>query len=174
LGEYCPQCLNHGGVNAQCGSTGDGWGHNYNIPRTSAPKIQATYAEGDTISVEVTITAHHKGHFELAVCPVAFGEAPSLECFQSNLLEFVKDELYGAVKDVNYPERAMLSPYNFAAKRSTTGGASVGIKYRFRMKLPDNVSGDFVLLQWHYISANGCTPVGYSNYPFPLDWDIKR
>jgi hypothetical protein len=170
LGEYCPHCLNQGGVSNQCGSNG----YNYDVPRTSTPKIQDTYVEGDTISVEVTITAHHKGHFEFAVCPVAFDEAPSFDCFQSSRLEFVADELYGAPKDENYPERAMMSPSNFAANIPSTAGAIGGIMYRFRMKLPDNVSGNFVLLQWRYITANSCTPIGYSNYPFPLDWDIKR
>jgi hypothetical protein len=119
-------------------------------------------------------TAHHKGHFEFAICPVAFGEPPSFECFQSNMLEFVADELYGAPKDENYPERAMISPANFAGNIPSTGVAIGGIMYRFLMKLPDNVSGNFVLLQWHYISANSCTPIGYSNYPFPTNWGMRR
>jgi hypothetical protein len=157
-------------VSDQCGSNGC----NYDVPRTSTPKIQATCVEGVAISVEVTVTAHHKGHFEFAVCPVAFDEAPSFECFQSNRLEVVADELCGAPKDKNYPERAMIPPSNFPANIPSTGGAIGGVMCRFRMKLPDNVSGNFVLLQWRYISANTCAPVGHSNHPFPPDWGIAR
>jgi hypothetical protein len=109
--------------------------------------------------VEVTVTAHHEGHFEFAVRPVAFDEAPSFECFQSNRLEFVADELHGAPKDENCPERAVIPPSNFPANIPSTGGAIGGVMCRFCMKLPDNVRGNFVLLQWRCISANTCAPV---------------
>ena len=36
-----------------------------------------------------------------------------------------------------------------------------------RYKLPNNLSGDVVLLQWHYVTGNSCEDVGYDQYSFP-------
>jgi len=41
-----------------------------------------------------------------------------------------------------------------------------GFKYRYKYKLPDDISGS-VLLQWYYVTGNSCTAEGYSSYPFP-------
>ena len=41
-------------------------------------------------------------------CPINYGEVPTFDCFRSNPLKFISDELYGAVPDVNYPERAYI------------------------------------------------------------------
>lgn len=38
---------------------------------------QATYLQGQDIVIDVTLTAHHKGHFEFAVCAIAEGEIPT-------------------------------------------------------------------------------------------------
>ena len=38
---------------------------------------QATYLQGQDIVIDVTLTAHHKGHFEFAVCAIAEGEKPT-------------------------------------------------------------------------------------------------
>jgi hypothetical protein len=35
---------------------------------------------------------------------------------------------------------------------------------------PVGVSGDLVVLQWHYITANRCLPPGYDRYQFPAGW----
>ena len=53
-------------------------------------------------------------------------------------------------------------------------GPVPGSLYRYRMKLPDNVQGERVLLQWHYLSANSCTHEGYNNYKFPVEWGDVR
>lgn len=130
---------------------------------------QAAYSQGQEIDLEVVLTAHHKGHFEFFACPINHGQAPTADCFKTNPLEFVSDALYGAVKDANYPNRAYIAPsdYNDIVKDST---GLDGIYYRFRMKLPDNVTGDLVVLQWHYLTANSCVYPGYTSYPFPPDW----
>ena len=44
-----------------------------------------------------------------------------------------------------------------------------GVLYKFKFKLPSDVSGQ-VLLQWYYITGNSCTANGYNEYPFPADW----
>jgi hypothetical protein len=79
----------------------------------------------------------------------------------------VADELYGATKDPNHPTRAYIAP-QVRARNDNTGVP--GQFYRFRLKLPDNVSGDLVLLQWYYLTANSCTHPGYDKYSFPQDW----
>ena len=125
-------------------------------------------AGGAEITIEAILTAHHKGHFTMKACPVTPGEVPSQACFDSHPLEYVSDELYNAPKDLNYPERAYIAPPNVAQQLST--GVS-GFHYKFKYKLPSNVSGT-VLLQWHYLTANSCLPgEGYDSYPFPgSDW----
>ena len=57
--------LNTGGDIARCGKVSD---RNYDLPKnnkegTLANQVQATYNEGDTIDLDVVLTAHHKGHF---------------------------------------------------------------------------------------------------------------
>jgi len=38
------------------------------------------------------------------------------------------------------------------------------------MQLPDELKGDLVLLQWHYLSGNSCSHPGYDTYMFPAEW----
>ena len=38
---------------------------------------QATYLQGQDITIDVTLTAHHKGHFEFAACAISVGERPT-------------------------------------------------------------------------------------------------
>jgi len=38
---------------------------------------QQTYSQGQDIIIDVTLTAHHKGHFEFAACPISDGEKPT-------------------------------------------------------------------------------------------------
>ena len=45
-----------------------------------------------------------------------------------------------------------------------------GVLYKFKFKLPSDVSGQ-VLLQWYYITGNSCTAKGYNEYPFPAGWE---
>ena len=39
--------------------------------------IQATFTQGQDVIVNVALTAHHKGHFEFAVCAISSGESPT-------------------------------------------------------------------------------------------------
>lgn len=41
-------------------------------------------------------------------CPITHGQVPTQECFDANPLTFISDEKYGAVPDVNYPQRAYI------------------------------------------------------------------
>ena len=164
--EDCPQCASIGGTAGQCGVIGDtNYDENLNVfgqPMPPAP--QANYARGQEIEVDVILTAHHKGHFEFHACPIEQGGVASGGCLTEYPLEFVSDPLYGAPKDIDYPYRAYVAPSSLATSDAT------GSLYRFRLKLPDNLSGDLVLLQWHYLTANSCTFAGYATYPFPASW----
>jgi hypothetical protein len=109
---------------------------------------QTTYSKGQDIEVDVKMTAHHYGHFTLKACPM--GRESTQECFDVNPLTFVEDTKYGMPKDDLNPERAML------------WGDGVNLSYKF--KLPDTITGDEVLLQWVYWTANNCNYDGYEQY----------
>ena len=78
------------------------------------------------------------------------GRESTQECFDANPLMFIEDIKNGMPKDDNHPERAMLF------------GDGVDISYV--MKLPDNIVGDMVLLQFIYWTANTCNYEGYKEY----------
>jgi len=109
---------------------------------------QATYSAGDTIEIVTTMKAHHKGHLTVGACPM--GRESTQECFDSHPLEFVSDVLYGMPKDENFPDRGYLH------------GLKMDLHMEF--KLPDDVAGKEVLLQWVYWTANSCNHEGYDDY----------
>ena len=137
--------------------------------------LQGVYREGDIIDIEVLVTTHHKGHFIFSVCPIMDTvpmEIPTEECFANNRLMFMKDELYGAPIDEQYPERAYIAPASVVQYTQATEGVQpvVGAQYKMKFKLPEGVSGNVVLLQWYYLTANSCKHEGYENYNFPEEW----
>jgi len=109
---------------------------------------QAVYNPGDTIRVDTFLTAHHKGYLEVKGCPL--GRESSQECFDAYPLEFVKDLLYGMPKDDAYPGRGYLF------------GTEARLSMQF--KLPEDLVGEQVLMQWVYWTANSCNPVGLAEY----------
>jgi Lytic polysaccharide mono-oxygenase, cellulose-degrading len=137
------------------------------------PAPQAKYVQGEEIEVEIVLTAHHMGHFEFSVCPLVAGGVASGDCFAQYPLEFVADPLYGAPKDTKYPNRAYIAPPALASATSNLEGTPE-LRYLFRLQLPDNLVGDLVLLQWHYLTANSCTYAGYDSYAFPADWGAMQ
>ena len=181
-----PHCLNRGGTLAQCGIlTGFHedipWERNYDKPlsihdQPMKPNLQGVYKEGAIIDIEVLVTTHHKGHFEFALCPIDPTATPMViptqECFAQNKLTFVSDELYGAPPDVNYPERAYISPASVVDYTEPIEGVQpvVGAKYKMKFQLPEGLSGNLVLLQWYYLTANSCKHEGYAEYDFPKEW----
>ena len=142
--------------------------------------LQGIYRQGDVIDIEVLVTTHHKGHFEFAVCPINGVssndnmpmEVPTADCFKNNKLQFLSDELYGAPPDPQYPERAYIAPSSIVTWTNGENGEQpvTGAPYQMKFKLPDDIYGDTVLLQWYYLTANSCKHEGYSDYNFPIDW----
>eukprot|EP00548_Thalassiothrix_antarctica_P020254 CAMPEP_0194195924 /NCGR_PEP_ID=MMETSP0154-20130528/76393_1 /TAXON_ID=1049557 /ORGANISM="Thalassiothrix antarctica, Strain L6-D1" /LENGTH=625 /DNA_ID=CAMNT_0038920485 /DNA_START=50 /DNA_END=1927 /DNA_ORIENTATION=- len=170
--ETCPHCANQGG---KCGVIG---ANDYNYPLSFARTLmpadpQETYRRGDIITVEVVLTAHHKGHFEFNACPIQHqGDIPTKECFDQYPLEFVSDEYYNAPKDNNHVGRAYIPPISYRGIRKGGKGVS-GYGFKYKMKLPSNLYGDLVLLQWHYITSNSCRVEDYEKYKFPKEWGIN-
>ena len=160
LPESDPQSLNRGGASAQCGRIND---RNYDLPKNALgglmkANVQECYEEGSIIDLKVFLTAHHDGHFEFHACPITHGEVPSKSCFQDHPLEFVEDVLFNAPKDPNFPSRAYLP-------QQTTSGLG---EFHYRYKLPDNLAGELVLIQWYYVTGNSCTDEGYADYASPV------
>ena len=175
LPEDCPTCLNLGGTLARCGLTAD---RNYDTPlnalRGSMPmNQQATYTEGQIIEVEVTLSAHHRGHFIFKGCAVeSTARPPTQECFDANPLTFIRDELYGAPKDERFPERAYVAPpFHPLRRNSNKPTFEEAMLFKYVMQLPPGLSGELVLLQWYYVAGNsGCSHAGYDDYPWPENW----
>ena len=161
--------LNIGGTEASCGLVID---RNYDYPKNSlggdlAPNVQACYGEGEVIELDVILTAHHMGHFSYKACAINAGEVASQECFDSNPLTFVEDVLYGSLPDPNYPDRAYIPRVEFIQKDNDGD-----YKFSHRFRLPAGLSGELVLLQWHYITGNSClADEGYLNYNFPAGFE---
>lgn len=140
-------------TNGGCGAV---LGKSYDLPPADVGwKTQAVYNRGQEIDVDVQLTAHHWGHFEFYGCPITQGQTASESCFNQYPLEFVRDLRFNAPKDNNYPNRAYLPP------------ASMGLNYQYRVKLPNTLSGNLVLIQWRYKTGNSCMSPGYSQYPWP-------
>jgi hypothetical protein len=152
--ETCPHCLNRGGTLARCGVFEDHWGvRNYDAPKNALggqlpTKIQATYNQGQDITLDVTLTAHHRGHFVFSACPISPGEVPTQECFDGNKLTFVEDMMYDANFDPNYPERAYIAPMNSPNYEPDYGSSLAVMEFSFKMRLPPDLYGDVVLIQW--------------------------
>jgi len=150
--EYNLHSLNRKAGQETCGRSQT---RNYN---NWSSNIVNTYNCGQQIDVEVEIRAHHNGHFELKACPISLGQTASQACFDRNRLRFISGARSG---DTNYSHRAYLPPF--------TGADYPGPprNYWYKFRLPPGLSGDLVLLQWHYVTSNSCAPPGYSWDTYP-------
>ena len=134
-----------------------------------APAIQGCYAEEDVVELDVVLTAHHMGHFSYKACAINTGEVASQECFDSNPLTFVEDVLYGSLPDPNHPDRAYIPRTDASFIQTDLNGDYI---FSHRYRLPEGLSGDLVLLQWHWITGNSClADDGYMTYDFPTGFE---
>jgi hypothetical protein len=110
------------------------------------------------------------GHFSYKACAINPGEVATQQCFDSNKLTFVEDVLYGSHPDPAYPDRVYIPRVDFTFIQKDHNGIDYLFSHRYR--LPKGLSGDLVLLQWHYITANSCyADQGYLNYDFPAGFE---
>lgn len=153
---------------------------NYDFPqnafgRPMPSNVQAKYVRGSVVEVEVTLTVNRGGHFVFKGCPVdSTLESPTRACFDAHPLRFVSDELYGANPDDRFPERAYVAPDTVPNRVSSSrdGFGNATMVFRYRLRLPDDLVGDLVLLQWHYVASGGdaCVHEGYDAYDWPRHW----
>jgi len=152
--EFCTHCLNTN--NGVCGKTTTADYDEY-LDSTGVPMpwdSQETFTEGQEILVKSYLDTHHNGHMVIKACPNGPGSTQA--CFDTpgHELTFVKDTLYDMPADPAYPERGYYA-----------GGQAGGLKnFEMTFKLPVGISGNQVMLQWKYITANSCSPPGYSEY----------
>eukprot|EP00986_Skeletonema_menzelii_P015506 scaffold11920_cov91-Skeletonema_menzelii.AAC.4 len=170
--ETCPHCLNLGGTLARCGIVQE---RNYDAPKNALggpmpTKVQATYHQGQDIIIDVSLTAHHKGHFVFSACPIVAGEIPSQACFDDHKLTFIEDVAWDANFDPNYPERAYIAPMNNPDYVLNPSSSVRVMDFSFKMRLPPDLYGDVVLIQWYYLTANSCVHDGYDQYDWPDGW----
>ena len=122
------------------------------------------------MTVNVTLTVHHMGHFEFSLCPTATQATLSQDCFRNRKLEILQDNIFGAPVDAQFPERAMIPPPQYQAT------SSAYILYSYDVRLPppseDWPSGPYVL-KWMYVTANSCYPNGYVQYSIPDSWNFQ-
>lgn len=109
---------------------------------------QATWQNGQDVSFDIHLTAHHRGHFIFRGCPL--GNLSGQECLDYYPLEFKQDVYFGMPKDPNYPGRYYIKDNQK--------------DYRLVYKLPDDLVGEEVIIQWMYVTANSCNPDGYKQY----------
>jgi len=181
--EYCHQCLSAGGPatvssltpgglypnpteslassvrHTMCGESGllAAADRVYN-PTKTVPTISTlpVYAPGSVLDIAVTITAHHRGHFEFRMCDSAKLSDPkevTWACLSQNLLKRVSVPGEVSPVDTNHPERYYLDPECAPGYNKT-----VYAKYQ----IPSNLTCERCVLQWWWVSANTCNPPDYA------------
>mmetsp|Transcript_36486 Transcript_36486/g.79868 ORF Transcript_36486/g.79868 Transcript_36486/m.79868 type:complete len:377 (+) Transcript_36486:121-1251(+) len=147
---WCPQCGNGQGV---CGDGGQ-WGSGSNFISVTEG-YETTLTAGSTVEFVIKLTAHHKGHFEFAICEERVGPSTvdPQSCFDSNKLHRAPPLENCAVDDSRgdcqplhekYPERWYLPP----------GGS----EHKVRYLIPADLECGSCTLQWRWRTANSCVP----------------
>ena len=130
----------------------------------NAYSILHSYEEGDTITIEVVLTAHHMGHFEFYLCNVDQLIYPTKgitqECLYQHPLVRAPDDGISPI-DPNYPFRYYLEPT--ACMTYQTDGYP-GYKATMKYTLPPGVVCDHCVLQWWYYTGNSCIYDGYHEF----------
>lgn len=176
---YCPHCLANGGPgytyaggrkwtsagavmwnpkkNAKhgvCGGrSGDDSGDFEAGGKYVTKKITATYSAGQVITLQVSMSAPHRGRWTFSVCKVPDGatdaqerKAVTQQCMDSHRLTIV---------DPKNPGKG--TPYWWV-------GSLPNGDYTLQAKLPDDIECKRCVLQWHWESGNSCklpgTPTG--------------
>mmetsp|Transcript_61364 Transcript_61364/g.113932 ORF Transcript_61364/g.113932 Transcript_61364/m.113932 type:complete len:685 (+) Transcript_61364:111-2165(+) len=166
---YCPQCGNGAAV---CGDGGQ-WPSGSDYLNYGAEMLTHLQA-GSIHEFSVHITAHHKGHFEFAICDqhVSGDLVDPQACFDARKLhradppaDCVPNDARGDCQpiQVEYPERWYLPP-------------SAGT-HTMRFKIPSDLSCTSCTLQWRWWTANSCIPAPNYGCFFDLmaaqGWDVS-
>lgn len=131
-------------------------------------KVHKVYTEGNVISFDVVVTAHHNGFMEFRVCDaVKCGGDITNECLRDKTkcitleravdasCESRTDKLCGPI-DLANPTRWYLP--------CERGDISFYGDGKIKYKLPEGFSCDHCVVQWYWATANGCNPPGVTDY----------
>lgn len=180
--EFCPQCYSSGGPSVVQAATPGGLfptptetaasavrhtmcgdavttpvsARLYNPFTSPAASALPTYKPGQVMDIVVTITAHHRGHFEFRICDAAKLSDPrtvTWACADQNVLKRVSVPGEVSPVDVNHPERYYLEP-ECAPGYNTT----ITMKYQ----IPSTLTCERCIMQWWWVSANSCNPPDYA------------
>jgi len=136
-GGFSVQWSNNGG---KCGVCGDNWADNKPRPHEAGGRygngvIGKVYAMGQTIDVDVDISANHWGHFELNICPVdGKNEDPTQECFDRHPLVLTSDP----------------STHKFYVPLDSPKIT----RFKYQVNLPHGLSCSQCVVQWTYYTGN--------------------
>jgi len=169
--DYCAHCLNAGGPNAvyannaythgMCGNNAADHPQTWNA--ADATQIEAIGQSGDSILVEVTVTAHHMGFFEFELC-----DSPDIseECFRERRLmrsncdpdeegELQCRRWWKPLKQEEYNHYS-LTPQGYPDEAPYISGCSF-VSFATYFDLPEDVDCTHCVLRWHYVTTNSCT-----------------
>ena len=127
--------------------------------------VLSTFKEGDEITIEVVLTAHHMGHFEFFICNSDDLTYPqngiNQECLYRHTLIRAEENNPISPIDPKYPNRYYLEPLS-CMEFQTDGYPG----YRATMKyiLPNGLHCEHCVLQWWYFTANSCIYDGYNEF----------
>jgi hypothetical protein len=183
--EYCPHCLNSGSAaNVKAYDVlGGVWDRNYPETEQSLVRhglcgdnpgetkymlggsiygspaggnVQATYTSGQSIDINVIITAHHMGWWQVYLCDK--GDALTQDCLNKRMLLRDPNDPSISPLDARFPGRYYMVPtcYGAAAMNQTA-----------RYKLPAGLTCTNCVLQWYWVTANTCHGGGYTGVTFP-------
>ncbi|KAL5274199.1 hypothetical protein ACFFRR_000770 [Megaselia abdita] len=133
---YCGGISIHHNTNGgKCGLCGD----NYADPKPRAHElggvfgegvIVASYNAGNTVPIEVKLSANHMGSFHFHLCNIDANQIESEDCFDTYPIEFENG--------------------------STTYPVSQGLNlFKINVRLPAGVQCDHCVLRWTYVTGNG-------------------
>jgi len=123
----------------KCGLCGDSW---HQEPRDHEVGgkfytgiLAATYQQGQIIDIVIDLVTNHKGFFEFRVCPNENYNKTEVtqECLDENLLQIVD---------------AAGTKFHIAEE------TDLKEKFLLKAKLPDHLSCEHCVLQWHWTTAN--------------------
>ena len=192
--DYCPHCLNAGGVgnvaqyaknkwipynpirnfrsdHGLCGDPYQG-PHNHMKKGKYGPKpskpFAAVYRRGQTVEFSVQLTANHDGFFEFYLCDVSkCGGDISERCFKEGKCRQLRRAQTPECESWSTNECAPIDKiYPGRWYLPCRAGSPHG---RFggkymRYKLPRNFKCKNCVLQWYWATANSCYPPGYLEY----------
>ncbi len=118
--------------------------------------IQATYTSGQSIDINVIVTAHHMGWWQFYLCDK--GDELSQTCLNKHMLLRDPNDPSISPVDHNFPGRYYMIPtcYGAAAYDQTV-----------RYKLPAGLTCPHCVLQWYWVTANVVTAAATRASPSP-------